>query len=360
MKRRASAVSPNLLARKRTAFRSLPIAFWVLTAWQTALATPSVAGATSTGDLTRASQPLLDGSLSNANNVVGVRASRNGETRLCTGALLLPNLVLTARHCLTVNASSLANGDCANATIAPPDELTEVTVVASNDVDQAAAEQTHVVAEAWLADDGAKLCGQDLALLRLVSPITSKSFNVTTEVPEPKTTFTVYGYGLSGGDHGRQRVNEGATVNCVGAACNDSRIAANELLANAGACEGDSGGPALDKDGNVFALTARSSSDCNETAFVTFVDHVTWLAEAVRQASNEGQYEIPSWATLPKVDPAAPTPSKSKPLALHAGGGCSVGVVGRNNVAVWLFWLFTVGAALTRRISHTGTDRAHG
>jgi hypothetical protein len=122
-----------------------------------------------------------------------------------------------------------------------------------------------------------------------------------------------------------------ATVTCAGTTCNDSQIGTEEFLAQSGACEGDSGGPAIDDAGAVFGIVSRSSSDCSRTAYLSLASHFTWLAQSARAAAELTNEPIPSWAELPELrePPAAPTSdpyeiTSTAPPTLHAGGGCTM------------------------------------
>jgi hypothetical protein len=240
------------------------------------------------------SLPLLDGKLSNKSSVVAVRTKNEKGEQLCSGSVLLPNIVLTARHCLSTERSALESGDCKSSTIPTVEEDTSVTVVSGEDVDLAPTSAAHNVSEIWYADDAGKLCGQDIVLLLLETPVEGKTLPVSLEIPKASDSFTAFGYGMFEGDYGKQR-SANATLTCVGTACKDERISANEALARSGACEGDSGGPAVDEAGNVFALVSRSSADCETTAYLTFLSYAPWLLVATRNAAEIGKYDVPKW-----------------------------------------------------------------
>jgi hypothetical protein len=160
----------------------------------------------------------------------------------------------------------------------------------------------------------------------LTNPINARPVSITTNLPEAGNVFTAYGYGLADGDYGQQRGTKRATLTCVGKQCDDERLVTNEFLAQSGACEGDSGGPAIDATGRVFALASRSAADCNTTAYVTFTNHIDWLATATRSAAKEGDYALPKWVTSLASNESndADTPSTSNENEhLHATGGCS-------------------------------------
>ncbi|MGC4069833.1 MAG: S1 family peptidase [Polyangiaceae bacterium] len=273
----------------------------VLASWQMACNGPA-SGPLST------TQPLLDGDRGKTPGVVAVRVERGGDRQLCTGVLLLPNLVLTARHCLTLPRIGLDETHCETSIIEPMLEDTRVTVIEAEDIDLATTEQRHDVTEALLPAATARLCGEDLALLRLARPVDIPTVVLSQESPNKDSTFTTAGYGLQSGNYGQQRVTTNAHVVCRGRECTDSRIVENEFLAESGACEGDSGGPALDADGKVFAILSRSTANCEQSAYLQFSKHFDWLATVVREIQSGSDVPLPAWAKAPPTDSPSDTP----------------------------------------------------
>ncbi|HEY5960132.1 MAG TPA: trypsin-like serine protease [Polyangiaceae bacterium] len=60
---------------------------------------------------------LMDGTPSTHRDVVAVMAELGNAARLCSGVVLLPNLVLTARHCFVTDATNIEDGNCETGSI---------------------------------------------------------------------------------------------------------------------------------------------------------------------------------------------------------------------------------------------------
>jgi hypothetical protein len=341
----------------------------VLAAWQTACDVP----ASSTANT---SQPLLDGELSQSSGIVAVEVTRGADRQLCTGVLLLPNVVLTARHCLTLPQTGLDEARCEAAILSPITEDTHVSVIHAPDADTATAAERRDVIEALLPSPTARLCGEDLALLRLNGNLEGSTFALTHTLPSPDSTFTAIGYGLSTGDYGRQRTTKEARLRCLGTSCKDERLVANEILVDSGACEGDSGGPAIDTAGNVFAIVSRSTADCASSAYLTFLQHLDWLASVVREVQAETHAPLPEWAKTKDPNPPTDVPNgdDSPPededaadhepdnadvddaSALHVAGGCTTTAT-RDRHTSTVFWTLVALVATARRRVRQGLRR---
>lgn len=115
--------------------------------------------------------------------------------------------------------------------------------------------------------------------------------------PSPaRALVIVVARGSDGVNSGFQWSNECASVTCVGTACRDARVTDTELLAASGACDGDSGSPAIDAHGQVLAMAVRNSVDCSDTAHLQLPPNIQWLASNTAPVARADNRDVPQWA----------------------------------------------------------------
>ena len=287
---------------------------------------------------------------------VAVIEQLGGGVALCSGALLAPNLVATARHCVAQISSTTI--DCATSTFGAVNPASALTVVTDSTV---ARTSTHYAVSKILVPSAANqtsVCGNDIALLILSQSITLPEY-VTPVINPPMTdhrtyttTVTAIGYGVtsgndpSGATSGVRRIKENVNLvcipndtmftNCFPAAA--QAMSANEFQSGDAICEGDSGSSAFEQrsfnNGTwvSFGVASRGgvdmdSGDCVGGIYTRFDAWGSLLISAANQAAATGGYSPPGWAVSPEggVDDASTTSTGAdsgtgQPIDSGAGG----------------------------------------
>jgi trypsin len=253
-------------------------------------------------------QPVIGGEVSQAEDdaVVLLRTDRASGTSVCSGSLLAPNLVMTARHCVVAEYPAdnircksdgmldMPSGGQLGESVAPADihVFTGATVIANGVFPggEAAARGAQIITTTWPT-----VCRDDLALVVLdgALPQPALTFDLQKQV-SPGTVVSVVGYGLtesSGSDdkYSTRHRRDDLRVKYVG-------TLPSTFVLPRSVCKGDSGGPALDAvTGAVLGVyslgfpgedAAACSSETSLNYFVQVNRYETLLREAFDAAGQ--------------------------------------------------------------------------
>jgi hypothetical protein len=226
---------------------------------------------------------------------------RTGQVaRTCSSTLIAPNLVLTAQHCIA-DAPKLIS--CKTATFGEPVDPAQVYVTLGDSM--WTGDTPWIAAQEVLRPaDGNAVCGRDIALVVLGSPVRGSEATPFAprldRPPEAGEVYSAIGFGDTEGgerDGGKRRRRDGLVIECVGYGCGaGQRIAGSEWRGETGSCSGDSGGPALDEAGRVIGVTSRGPTGCADPIYGGIIAHRDWMIKEAGRAAEAGGYGVPAWA----------------------------------------------------------------
>jgi hypothetical protein len=277
-----------------------------------------------------ASQAIQGGTTDTTHKyAVGVCHGNPGScSGICSGALILPNVVATARHCVDAAPAQI---DCAVNPSFGARKGGSFSITTNTTMGTAASGWFSVDSIAVPTD--AHICGNDIALLILTNavppaiatPITPGVQYMMWDPDHYIPYFVGIGYGdtsPTAGGSGTRRLSQSIKVLCVPGSFEmdcPPAFPEKEFVGGDGTCAGDSGSSAFEyktfEDGapvSFGVLSRGSESDdqtrCEASVYTRFDAHRDWVIAVGKAASNNWQdYPEPSW-TAYKPPPTKPAP----------------------------------------------------
>jgi V8-like Glu-specific endopeptidase len=207
-------------------------------------------GAPGGGEEPTSAEDAIVGGRSDAKDLAVVAIDIGGEA-LCTGSLIGPRLVLTARHCVSETSEAV---DCpaSGPQIEGERAADTFTILVGNDIKTARAV---AIGQRVITPDSDVLCDHDAALIELDRAVTGVTPLALGSLSGVKTVRGV-GFGKRGdnADAGKKMTRSNVAVHSE---------SGSEFIVGVLSCNGDSGGPALDSKGRVVGIVSRGGPNCN-------------------------------------------------------------------------------------------------
>lgn len=274
-------------------------------------------------------------------------AMPDGSKELCSGALLSPNVVVTARHCVTPTLTKKVvcseHGTSENGNHFGDDaEPSSINVFrgAHANLDATA----DAVGKAVVHDDARIVCDHDVAFLVLDRPLPNvKPYVIRTgNGVSAQEHVNLVGYGKNdvGAALGTRLEKTDVPVLAIGAGTSASKTAlgSHEFELGAGSCGGDSGGPAFSAEtGAIIGVVSRGGNCTDDFGHVFMETRGTsaLLDRAFQLAGGAPQTEEgPQDPVDPATSPSPHAGCSAAPRSAAGGGSGAAALMAMMGIAL--------------------------